>query len=198
MNTDMKVKVAIVLFFSIGYAIVRYHFFGPIEAANIPSYLVNKGSSLAAVFFLLFSAYARYKKNNAQAQLWGKTSLVLLGLHVFLSWSLWSPGYFDFLYANEDWTALTEKMNLKGEITLITGAVGTMVYLMISSKRPKSITLLMTIAAAMVCMHVGAMGVMGWLKPEGWNGGLPPITLLSFLVAVSCFWFLLMNDTTKK
>ena len=198
MITDTNVKVAIVLFLSIGYAIVRYHFFGPVEAANIPSYLVNKGSSLAAVFFLLFSAHARYQKNNPMAQYWGKVSLVLMGLHVFLSWSLWSPGYFEFMFANEDWTGLNDKMNFKGELVLLTGAVGSVVYLMISSRRPKAITLLMTVAAAMVCMHVGVMGVRGWFNPTGWNGGLPPITLLSFLGAAACFWYLLTDKVTKK
>ena len=197
MNENMYIKIIFVIFLSIGYAIVRYHFFGPVDVANIPAYLVNKGSSLAAVFFLTFSAYARYKNDNKQAQFWGKTSLALMGLHVFLSWSIWSPGYFEAFYANANWTALTPKMNLKGEIALMTGAVGSVVYMMINSRRPKSISWLMALAAAMVCVHVGVMGFRGWFSTKGWYGGLPPITLLSFLAALPCFWFLLVRKVTK-
>jgi hypothetical protein len=32
--------------------------------------------------------------------------------------------------------------------------------------------------------HVLVMGLSGWLTPANWPGGLPPITLLAFLVAV--------------
>jgi hypothetical protein len=194
----MYIKTGIVLIIAIVYAIIRYHFFGPVEAANIPSYLVNKGSSLAAVVYLLFSAYARYKNNIVEARLWGKTSLAFMVFHIFLSWSLWSPGYYEGFYANADWTALTPMMNLKGEIALLSGAVGALVYFMISSRKPKAITLLMTIATAMVCIHVGVMGLGGWLKPKSWNGGLPPITLVSFLVALPCFFFLLIRQPGNK
>lgn len=193
-------KIALVMVFSIGYAIVRYHFNGPVPVEQIPSYLVNKGSSLAAVFFLLFSAYARYINNIKQARYWGKTSLILMGLHVFLSSSLWSMGYYESFFhdASLPGFQLINTMNLKGEIALLTGAIGTMVYLLISQKRPKDITLLMTIAAVMVCLHVGVMGVRGWFKPQDWHGGLPPITLLSFLVAAPCLWFLLIKQPDEK
>jgi len=30
-------------------------------------------------------------------------------------------------------------------------------------------------------LHVFFMGYSGWLVPAGWNGGLPPISLVAFL-----------------
>ena len=192
---NLYVKTAIVFAIAFGYAIVRYHVFGPHVAAQIPSYLLNKGASFAAVFCLTFSAYARFKDDLVHARYWGKASLGLAALHVFLSFPLWSFGYYDSLYMTPDFK-YTDMMNMKGEITLATGALCSVVYLMISSRRPKAITLLMTFAVTLVCLHVGVMGVMGWFTPEKWHGGLPPITLLSFLVAVPSYYLLLVRQPT--
>jgi len=195
MSLNRYTKTAIVFAVAFGYAIVRYHVFGPHVAAQIPSYLLNKGASFAAVFYLLFSAHARFTNDLSGARYWGKASLVLAALHVFLSFPLWSFGYYDSFFMTPDFK-YTDMMNMKGEIALLTGAVASVVYLMISSRRPRAITFLMTIAVTMVCMHVGVMGVMGWFTPEKWHGGLPPITLLSFLVAVPCYWFLWVRQPT--
>ena len=32
--------------------------------------------------------------------------------------------------------------------------------------------------------HVTFMGYQGWFKPDTWHGGMPPITLLAFLLAI--------------
>jgi hypothetical protein len=29
-------------------------------------------------------------------------------------------------------------------------------------------------------MHLFFMGIKGWMNPTGWNGGLPPISLVAF------------------
>jgi hypothetical protein len=44
---------------------------------------------------------------------------------------------------------------------------------------------MMTSASALVACHLFIMGYDGWLQVQKWNGGLPPITLLSFLLVVS-------------
>jgi hypothetical protein len=28
------------------------------------------------------------------------------------------------------------------------------------------------------------MGFQGWMRPSGWNGGLPPISLVAFAIGV--------------
>jgi len=30
-------------------------------------------------------------------------------------------------------------------------------------------------------VHLFFMGYQGWLKPSGWHGGLPPISLVAFV-----------------
>jgi hypothetical protein len=38
---------------------------------------------------------------------------------------------------------------------------------------------------AMAAAHTFTMGFSGWTTPSTWHGGLPPITMLGFLVAAS-------------
>jgi hypothetical protein len=46
----------------------------------------------------------------------------------------------------------------------------------------RTLTLL---ACSLVAFHLFAMGFDGWLAVQKWNGGMPPITLLSFLLVIS-------------
>ena len=36
---------------------------------------------------------------------------------------------------------------------------------------------------ALVVVHLVALGLNGWLKPQGWHGGIPPVSLVA-VVAV--------------
>ena len=47
--------------------------------------------------------------------------------------------------------------------------------------------IMMVSASALVAGHLFVMGYDGWLQVQKWNGGLPPITLLSFLLVVAGF-----------
>jgi hypothetical protein len=31
-------------------------------------------------------------------------------------------------------------------------------------------------------LHITFMGYEGWLKPEGWHGGLPPVSLVAIII----------------
>ncbi len=41
------------------------------------------------------------------------------------------------------------------------------------------------LALALVAFHLLVMGWSGWLKPEEWPGGMPPISMVAFLVAIA-------------
>ena len=40
------------------------------------------------------------------------------------------------------------------------------------------------VALIFVVVHLVVMGVEGWLAPAGWNGGLPPISLVAIIGAL--------------
>ena len=47
--------ITVVLLFSIGYAIMRYHVVGPVPWKDFPFFILNKGISLAAFILLTFN-----------------------------------------------------------------------------------------------------------------------------------------------
>ena len=47
--------IAVVILFSIGYAIVRYHIAGPVLWKDFPFFILNKGISLAAFILVTFN-----------------------------------------------------------------------------------------------------------------------------------------------
>jgi hypothetical protein len=36
----------------------------------------------------------------------------------------------------------------------------------------------------LVVVHLVAMGYKGWLTPQGWHGGIPPVSLVAVLAAM--------------
>ncbi len=40
----------------------------------------------------------------------------------------------------------------------------------------------LTLAALLSAGHITVMGFNGWIQPENWAGGMPPITLVAFVV----------------
>ncbi|MGB3563062.1 MAG: hypothetical protein WBH85_06105 [Thermoanaerobaculia bacterium] len=40
------------------------------------------------------------------------------------------------------------------------------------------------VALALVVVHLVAMGVKGWLAPQGWQWGIPPVSLVAVVAAM--------------
>jgi DMSO/TMAO reductase YedYZ heme-binding membrane subunit len=40
------------------------------------------------------------------------------------------------------------------------------------------------IALALVVVHLVVLGIRGWLAPQGWNGGIPPVSLVAVVAAL--------------
>ena len=40
------------------------------------------------------------------------------------------------------------------------------------------------VALLLVAAHMVALGLKGWLAPQGWHGGLPPISMIAFVAVV--------------
>ena len=44
--------------------------------------------------------------------------------------------------------------------------------------------LVMPLALLLVVVHLTVLGWRGWLAPQGWNGGLPPISMVAVVAAL--------------
>lgn len=169
----------LVLIFTTLYAVVRYCGFGGVSLIHVPVYVMNKSISMAASVALLMAAMSVARSLREAAIFWGKACANLAFVHVLLSLSILSKGYFDKFFDNG-------KMSLAGEATVFFGAMAAYCIWRLNTRVMKPAEWRTTTAAVytLVAGHLFAMGWDGWLQVQKWNGGLPPITLLSFLFVI--------------
>ncbi len=187
--------IAITCLLSISYAILRYHIMGPVPWKDLPFFILNKGISLSAFILLTFNFTLGPLKNlgvkvsegwlNSRRAL-GMTGFLLVLIHAMISFMLFKPAvYAKFFEENGTLTLLTGLSMLAGVIGFVVLWAYNLSFQthlredkafirFITSRRFLLIALLFGI------FHIFFMGYEGWLKPAGWHGGLPPISLVAF------------------
>ena len=182
------------------YAVIRYHIAGDVPWQNFPLFIFNKATSLAAVAFVA-SAYLvgkviRWYDQDRVLQLvvikfCGLMGFFLAGVHALFSLGLLTPAYFA-KYFND-----IGRLNLQGELAIALGVFALFLLLgpaittlpmmpkSLGGQRWKRNQRLGYGALLLVVIHLVVLGVKGWFEPSGWNGGLPPISLLAALIAVA-------------
>jgi len=175
----MKKQLLLALFFTSVYAIVRYAGFGNVPLIHIPVYIMNKAISMTAAESLFMASLALVRADKIAVRFWSNAALQLVFVHVFLSLGILSKGYYGTFFEGD-------KMSLTGELVLLTGALGVYCFwrLQAADLNPELRRTLKILLCALVAGHLFTMGYDGWLQVKRWNGGLPPITLLSFLLVV--------------
>ncbi len=187
--------IAITCLLSIAYAILRYHIMGPVPWKDLPFFILNKGISLSAFILLTFNFTLGPLKNlgvkvsegwlNSRRAL-GMTGFLLVLIHAMISFMLFKPAvYAKFFEENGTLTLLAGLSMLAGVIGFVVLWAYNLSFQthlredkafirFITSRRFLLIALLFGI------FHIFFMGYEGWLKPAGWHGGLPPISLVAF------------------
>ncbi len=163
-------KFSLILIFTSLYAFIRYVIFGHVSLNHIPVYLLNKSISMASVLFLLLTAINYVQNQNEKIRFWGMASLHSAYLHILLSLAILSREYYPKFFE-------IEKMNLTGELTILFGVFAAYCLWRIRGNG----SILQIFASLFIAGHLIAMGFTGWLTVEKWYGGMPPISLLSFI-----------------
>lgn len=166
-----------IFFISLLYATIRYIYFGDVALEQVPSYIVNKAAALASVITLALAALGYARQNRADARSWAKASFGFATIHIFLSAALWSREYYPQFFG-------PRKMNWAGEFTLLFGALAAWLYAAFFFAEKKYFYLLRWLSSALVGLHVLAMGFPKWIMAHDWPGSLPPISLISFILAI--------------
>ena len=161
------------------YAVLRYAVFGDVSPLHIPGYIMNKSIAMAAVLSLFLSAFQGGSARRERLRFWSQACSHLLFLHVLLSLAILSKGYYAKFFDGE-------RMNLTGEAMLLLGVLAAYCFLRLAADRigaaaRRKLTLS---ACALVAGHLFVMGYAGWPQVGKWHGGLPPITLLCFVLAL--------------
>jgi hypothetical protein len=172
------------------YAVMRYAGFGDVSLLHLPGYLLNKGIAMAAVVALFMAAQGVVRTQPDTYRFWSRASGHLAFVHVLLALALLSKGNYPKFFDGD-------RMNLTGEGMLLLGVLAACCFWRLGATRLRSSLRrhLALTGAALVAGHLLIMGYGGWLQPQKWHGGLPPITLLCFcLAAYSLIAFLRLKE----
>jgi len=187
--------IIIVIFFTAVYAILRYHIFKGVEWSHFPLFIMNKILAFSGFIILVASLALEpvYRKQGAgwfaTRKFLGRTGMVLIIIHILVSFLLFRPEVYDKFFAADG------NLNALAEWSMLLGALGIAAYLIMHNtfskpeegngfqKMVMSPAFGIT-ALTLSALHVAIMGFEGWLTPREWPGGMPSITLVSVLVFV--------------
>jgi DMSO/TMAO reductase YedYZ heme-binding membrane subunit len=184
---------AVVVGFSLAYALIRYQFAGDVPWRHFPLFILNKATSLAAVILVtcsyLIGKIIRWHDHDKALRLvvikfCGLMGFFLAVVHAFFSLCLLSPAYYGKYFDD------IGRLNLEGETAMTTGVLALLFLLApavttlpmmpkaIGGWRWKRNQRLGYVALVLVVGHLVALGIKGWLAPQDWHGGIPPVNLV--------------------
>lgn len=181
--------VIITAFFSIAYAILRYNIFGNVPWKDFPLYVMNKAISLTAIILFAISSNSIYKtyisEKRVQLRVIINTiSFSLIITHVLISLLLFKPVVFTkFFEENGTVTFFTGISMLAGIISFVLLLINKLnLFSSIRYNNTQSILpLSLNVIMIFVFLHLLFMGFSGWITPQKWYGGMPPISLIAII-----------------
>ena len=187
--------ITFVILISIGYAIVRYHIFGPVPWKDFPFFILNKGISLAA-FILLACNFGFGPLNNLGVSVptgWlnarkalGMTGFLLVLIHALMSFVLFSLSTYGKFFETDGTLTLLGGLSMLGGVLAFVVLWGYNMSFQTFLREDKAFIQFITSrtfllwAMLLGASHVFFMGYEGWLSPAGWHGGIPPVSLVAF------------------
>jgi len=202
MNHEIKKNsaasiITIVMVFGLAYAVTRYHLVGPVPWKDFPMFILNKGISLSA-FILLACNFGFGPMNNLGIKIpegWlnarksiGMTGFLLALIHALISFMLFSPSVYGKFFIDDG------TLTMLGGLSMLAGIIAFVIlwgynmsfqtFLREDKVFIQFITSRKFLIVAMLfgALHIIFMGYEGWLKPEGWHGGMPPVSLVAIVV----------------
>ena len=186
-----------VLILAISYAVLRYHLAGPVPWKDFPFFILNKGFSLAA-FVLIACNFGFGPLRNvgvpvpdswlAARKAVGMTGFLLVLIHALMSFLLFKPAvYANFFAADGTLTLLAGLSMLAGVLAFVVLWAYNLSFQTFLREDKVFISFITSRRFLLVAFMLGGahllfMGYEGWMKPGGWHGGLPPISLVAFAV----------------
>jgi hypothetical protein len=110
-------------------------------------------------------------------------------LHVLLSLAILSPPYYPKFFG-------PATLNATGEITILAGVLAT--YCLWAARREPARQVLLAMAVSFLGVHLVSMGWNSWLQVGEWPGKMPPISMLSFLLAGGSLALLLQGKESPR
>jgi DMSO/TMAO reductase YedYZ heme-binding membrane subunit len=188
--------IALTSIISLGYAVLRYHIFGPVPWKDFPFFIMNKGISLSAFILLTFnfSLGPLYNLGVRVPEGWlnsrqalGMTGFLLVLVHALISFMLFKVAVFGRFFEADGTVTLIAGLSMLSGILAFVILWGMnmsfQTYLREDKVFIRFITSRKFLLAALLlgAAHLFFMGYKGWFTPSDWHGGLPPISLVAFV-----------------
>ena len=194
-----------VFLFSLVYAILRYHVFEGVGSKDFPLYVLNKVLALSGFILLTINfALGPAKRLGADVpDAWlsarkeiGIASFLLIFSHLVCAVLLFGSGgyYAKFFVPENGLSAIGSWSMLLGVLSFVwlwlynisfkTRQEGDEAFIKLVTSHGS-----ITIASLLAAGHVTVMGFKGWLSPENWAGGMPPITMVAIAAFIIGFGF---------
>jgi len=189
--------IALTCLLALGYAVLRYHIVGDVPWKDFPLFILNKGLSLAA-FILISLNFSLGPLKNLGFKIpesWlisrkalGMTGFLLVLIHALISFLLFKPAIFGKFFEADGSLTLDAGLSLLGGILAFVVLWAFNLSFQTQLREDKAFIGFITsrkfllIAGLLTAFHIFFMGYQGWLNPAGWQGGLPPISLIAFMV----------------
>lgn len=179
---------------ALAYATLRYNVFRGVPWADWPSYTLNKALAVASLL-LIAAAVIRLRRPGRRIA----TIMVAAGAlglaHSLLSFALLDPLYYERLYEGG-------KLTFAAGLSLALGVAATAAMDVGARKSSGWTPARRHAALALIAFAVGlhaALPAFGtWIAPGTWPGGLPPLTLISFLTGSAALAAWLRRPATKE
>ncbi len=202
MNNDVKKNsaasiITIVMVFGLAYAITRYHLVGPVPWKDFPMFILNKAISLSA-FILLALNFGLGPLNslgvkvsegwlNARKAL-GMTGFLLVLIHALMSFMLFSPAVYGKFFEADGTLTLLAGLSMLAGVCAFVVLWGYNMSFQTFLREDKAFIQFITsrkfmlFALLLGAAHIFFMGYEGWLNPDGWHGGMPPVSLVAIAI----------------
>lgn len=193
----LKIATVAILGIMFAYAIIRYHVIIGVSFEHFPLYISNKAIALSSIAFIALS-YALSPLARFMPGIFGRTlsarkffglfGFGLGAIHAVMSLLLFSSANYAKFFLESG------KLSLTGELSMLFGVLAFFVFGAVAySSIPVVAERLQPqqweriqhwgyVALVLTFFHVLSMGLSGWLKPEGWPGGLLPISMVAAII----------------
>jgi DMSO/TMAO reductase YedYZ heme-binding membrane subunit len=183
---------------SVAYAVLRYNVLAGVAWAELPLYVSNKGISLASaalVAVAYLSGYIRLDGKGREdsrrlARTAGLAGFALALVHIVASFAVLTAAHYPQLFRGGDlsevgWVCLAG--GVLAALLLTFPAVYSLPRLLpfLGVENWKRAQQLGYPGLALTALHVFLIGNANWLSVSRWPGGMPPISLISFLICLA-------------
>lgn len=187
--------IAITIILSFFYAILRYHIVGSVPWKDLPFFIFNKGVALSSFILLVFNFTFGPLNNigikvptswlNSRRAL-GMTGFLLVLIHALMSFIIFKKDVFAKFFEDSGSLTLMAGLSMLGGVLAFVVLWAYNLSFQTKLREDKLFIKFITsrkfllFAMLLSAVHLFFMGYKGWIQPETWQGGLPPISLIGF------------------